>query len=93
MVYGLPIHFTHATPIDHNEVQLPKVIYGKHLSLGCQPSKKCRPQRNLSSPNTLSRETKAIITTHDNVERFDSKHPSFGRDPPQLVFTFLSHSN
>jgi hypothetical protein len=93
MVHGLPIPFTHATPIDHSDVPLLEIIYGKNLPLGCLPSKKGCPQRNLSSPNTLQWEAKTIITAHDAVEGFNSKQLSFGGDPPQLVFTFLSHSN
>jgi hypothetical protein len=32
MVHGLPIPFTHATPVHHNDVPFPKVTQGKDLT-------------------------------------------------------------
>jgi hypothetical protein len=44
--------------------------------------KKGHFQWNLRPPNTLPKETKTIMTTHDTVEGFNTKRSSFGRDPP-----------
>jgi hypothetical protein len=90
MVHELPISFTHATPINHNDKLLPDIFHGKDLSYDGWPSKKGHPQRNLCLLNTLPRETKTIITTHDIVKGFNKQTP-FGGDTPQLVLTFLSH--
>jgi hypothetical protein len=49
-------------------------------------TKKSHHQWNLSPQNTLPRETETIMTTYDIVEGFNTKQPSFGRDPPHLVF-------
>jgi hypothetical protein len=32
MIYGLPFHFTHTTPIDHDDVPLLEIVHGKNLS-------------------------------------------------------------
>jgi hypothetical protein len=40
MVHGLPIPLTHTTPIDHNNMLLPKVVHCKEFSYGRQPNKK-----------------------------------------------------
>lgn len=73
--------------IDHNDM-----LFIKDFSLGRWPSNKSRPQKNLSSPNTLPREENAIITNNDTVEESNIAQPSFGGGPPKLVFTFLFQS-
>jgi hypothetical protein len=55
-------------------------------------TKRLFPKQALSLPHTLPRETEAITTTQDIVKRFNIKQPSFEGDPPQLVFTFPTHS-
>jgi hypothetical protein len=40
MVYKFPILFTHTTPINHDDM-FSQIVYGKDLSLGRQPNKKC----------------------------------------------------
>jgi hypothetical protein len=62
VAHRLPIPFTYTALIEHYDMPLPKIIHGKNL-LYRPPSKKGRPQKNLSLPNTLLRETEAIITT------------------------------
>jgi hypothetical protein len=32
MIFGLPIHFTHTTPINHNNALLLEIVHGKDLS-------------------------------------------------------------
>jgi hypothetical protein len=41
---------------------------------------------------TLSGEMETKMTTHDPIEGFNTNHPFFGRNPPQPVFIFPSHS-
>jgi hypothetical protein len=64
MLHGHSIHFAHATPIDHNDMSLTKIVHNKNLSYGGQPSeklgekkkkeKKKEERESLGPPNTLS---------------------------------------
>jgi hypothetical protein len=44
MVHRIPILFAHNTPINHNSVPLPKIVYGKDLPWGCRSHKEGHPQ-------------------------------------------------
>jgi hypothetical protein len=56
-------------------------------------TKKATPNGDLYPPNTLLRETKIIISTHDTGKGFKTEQPSFGLDAPQLALVFPSHSH
>jgi hypothetical protein len=64
MVHGLPIHFAHTIPINHNNVLLPEIVHGKDFLKVAEKAS----STSLSPPNTLPRETKSIMTTHGPVE-------------------------
>jgi hypothetical protein len=38
VIHRLPIHFAHATSINHNDTLLSEIVQGKDLPLRCRPS-------------------------------------------------------
>jgi hypothetical protein len=40
MVHELSIPFAHAAPINHDDMPLPKIVYGKNLPYNNRPSEK-----------------------------------------------------
>jgi hypothetical protein len=56
-------------------------------------AKKVVLKRNLSMPNSLPREEKAIITNQDIVEGSNIKQPLFGGSQAEFVFACPSPSD
>jgi hypothetical protein len=86
------LYLAHTTPINHNDMLLPKIVHDKELPLGRRPCNKSRSQRNLSPPDIHPRERNAIITNKDIVGA-NNELPFCGGGPSKLVFIFVSHSN
>jgi hypothetical protein len=78
MVHELSIPFAHAAPINHDDMPLPKIVYGKNLPYNNRPSEKKKKrhfQMNLSPPNTLPGDKNVIFTIKDPVEGSNIKLP------------------
>jgi hypothetical protein len=60
MVHRFPISLAQATSVHNDDMPLPEIVHSKDLAEGNRPCKKSCPQRSLTPPHTLPRETTTI---------------------------------
>jgi hypothetical protein len=75
MVPRLPIHFAHATSINHNDTLLSEIVQGEDLPLRCCPSKESHFQGNLGPPYTFPWKMNIHSASKNLVERSNIKFP------------------
>jgi len=92
VIYRLPIHFAHATSINHNDTLLSEVVQGEDLPLRCRPSKESHFQWNLGPPNTFPGKMNSLFASKSLIERSNIKFPFVRRRPPELIFPITIHS-
>jgi hypothetical protein len=91
VIHGLPIHFAHATSIDHNDTLLSEIVQGEDLPLRCRPSKESHFQGNLGPPNTFSQKMNSLFARKSLIERSNIKFSFVRRRPPELIFPITIH--
>jgi hypothetical protein len=91
VIHWLPIQFTHATSINHNDMLFSKIVQGEDLPLRCRPSKESHFQRNLGPPNTFPGKMNSLFASKSLIEKSNIKFPFVGRKPPELVFPITIH--
>jgi hypothetical protein len=91
VIHRLPIHFEHATSINHSDMFLSEVVQGEDLPLRCRPSKESHFQQNLGPPNTFQGKMNSLFASKSLIERSNIKFPFVRRRPPELIFPLTIH--
>jgi len=92
VIHRLPIHFAHATSINHNDTLLSEVVQGEDLPLRCRPSKESHFQWNLGPPNIFPGKMNSLFASKSLIERSNIKFLFVRRRPPELIFPLTIHS-
>jgi hypothetical protein len=92
VIHRLPIHFAHATSINHNDTLLSEVVQGEDLPLRYRPSKESHFQGNLGPPNTFPGKMNSLFSSNSLIEGSNIKFPFVRRRPPELIFPITIHS-
>jgi len=89
MVNGLPIPLTYISPIDHNDLLLPKIVHD------IDQTKKAAIKGTLVRQILFQgkKKKKCHHNNQDLIEESNIEQPSFGGGPLELVFTYPPHFN
>jgi hypothetical protein len=92
VILRLPIHFAHATSINHNDTLLSEIVQGENLPLLCRPSKESHFQGSFGPPNTFLGKMNSLFASKSLIEKFNIKFPFVRSRPPELIFPITIHS-
>jgi hypothetical protein len=93
MVHRLPIHFAHATSINHDDTLLFEIVQGDDLPLRCHPSEESHFQGNLGPPYTFPGKMNILFASKNLVERSNIKFPFMRRRLLEPIFPITIHSS
>jgi hypothetical protein len=92
VIHRVPIHFAHATSINHYKTLLSEIVQGEDLPLRCRSSEENYFQGNLGPPYTFPAKMNILFASENLIERSNIKFPFVRRRPPELVFSITIRS-